>query len=138
VIAPRAPLPFADGSFDFVFSNSVFSHLNEDAHRFCLAEIARCTRPGGLFIATTLGPRKLRRMYTEEKGKTEAQAQRIAADERELAAGRLVYRPGSRLPDYGLAFVPDGWTRMHWQPFFDVVDVNTSYSQDANVAIRRG
>jgi len=142
VIKPRRPLPFADGSFDFVFSNSVFSHLNERAHRFYIAEIARCTRPGGLFIATTLGPARLRRMYESGKGWLGSMARRLKAAENRLDAGQLVFQPISWLPtvrfrDYGLAFVPDGWTNRHWAPFFEVVDVRTNFTQDVNIALRR-
>jgi SAM-dependent methyltransferase len=141
VSRPRKPLPFADRTFDFVFSNSVFSHLNEKAHHFCMAEIARCTRPGGLLIVTTLGPARLQAMYSNT-GWLGAMARRIKSPERRLAAGELVFAPLSRLPllglpDYGLAFVPDGWTRQHWRPFFDLVDVRTNFSQDVNIALRR-
>ncbi len=41
------PLPFADNSFDAVFSQAVFIHLDrEDCYRY-MQEAARVTRPGG-------------------------------------------------------------------------------------------
>lgn len=142
VIKPRKPLPFADGTFDLVFSNSVFSHLNEMAHRFYIAELARCTKPGGLFIATTLGPARWRRMAESGKGWLGSMARKGRATESRLEAGQLVFQPISWLPtvffrNYGLAFLPDGWTKMHWAPFFDVVDVRTNFAQDVNIAVRR-
>jgi SAM-dependent methyltransferase len=142
VVRPRGALPFADGTFDFVFSNSVFSHLNEKAHRFYIAEIARCTKPGGLFIATTLGPQRLRRMYEGGDGWLGSMARKLKAAEGRLDAGRLVFQPISWLPifrprDYGIAFVPDGWTKTHWAPLFDVIDVKTNFMQDLNIALRR-
>lgn len=39
--------PFRDASFDFVFSNSLFTHLLPDATINYLHEIARVLRPGG-------------------------------------------------------------------------------------------
>jgi SAM-dependent methyltransferase len=39
--------PFADASFDFVFSNSLFTHLLPDATFHYIQEIARVLRPGG-------------------------------------------------------------------------------------------
>lgn len=143
VIRPRRALPFADGSFDVVFSNSVFSHLNERAHRFYVAELARCMKPGGLFIATTLGPQRLRRMYRSGKGWLGTMARKLKFPEQRLQAGELIFQSVSWLPllrpaDYGLAFIPDGWTTTHWAPFFDVIEVRTNFSQDVNIALRRG
>lgn len=46
-----APLPFADGSFDVVFSSWLLEHLAEPATD--LAEIARVLRPAGSFIFVT-------------------------------------------------------------------------------------
>lgn len=44
--------PYADGSFDFVFATSVFTHLLAgDADRY-LAEVARVLAPGGRLFAT--------------------------------------------------------------------------------------
>lgn len=49
-----AAIPEADGSFDFVFSNSVLEHIGPiDA---VLAEASRLLRPGGRFVFTVPGP----------------------------------------------------------------------------------
>ncbi len=49
------PLPYGDERFDFVFANSVFTHLSE-AHQFAwIDEIRRVLRPGGLLLMTTMG-----------------------------------------------------------------------------------
>lgn len=41
-------LPFADNSFNFVFSNEVIEHVGDDAHY--AAEMVRVTRPGGKIL----------------------------------------------------------------------------------------
>lgn len=41
-------LPYAEGTFDLVYSFSVFEHLHE--YRKALAEVQRVLRPGGLFL----------------------------------------------------------------------------------------
>ena len=68
-------------------------------------------------------------------------ARRLKFAESRLASGELIFQPISwlpifRPPDYGLAFVPDGWTKTHWSPYFNVVEVKTNFAQDVNVALR--
>lgn len=46
-------LPFPDGSFDVVFSVSVFSHFDEKSESDWLSEVHRVLRPGGLFLVST-------------------------------------------------------------------------------------
>lgn len=48
---PRAPLPFADASFDIVVTSNVLEHVDEPAKLF--AEVARVLKPGGLFVNKT-------------------------------------------------------------------------------------
>jgi ubiquinone/menaquinone biosynthesis C-methylase UbiE len=50
-------MPFADGTFDFVFASHVLEHVQED-HQ-AIAEIARVQPPGGVAILPVpiLGPR---------------------------------------------------------------------------------
>ena len=57
VLAPAEALPFADGSFDVVFSHEVIEHVTDD--RAAAAEMARVTAPGGriaLFCPNRLYP----------------------------------------------------------------------------------
>jgi ubiquinone/menaquinone biosynthesis C-methylase UbiE len=52
--APGDQLPFPDGSFDFVFSNSVLEHIKPiDA---VIGEVSRVLRPEGCFLFTVPGP----------------------------------------------------------------------------------
>ena len=47
----RAPLPFGDGEFDFVFSKSVVEHLRDPIA--ALTEACRVLRPGGRIVVMT-------------------------------------------------------------------------------------
>jgi SAM-dependent methyltransferase len=49
------PLPFSNERFDFVFANSVFTHLSEPLQFAWIDEIQRILRPGGLLLMTTMG-----------------------------------------------------------------------------------
>lgn len=46
------PLPFPDNYFDFIYANSVFTHLTEEAQNRWLPELARILRPDGEALAT--------------------------------------------------------------------------------------
>jgi SAM-dependent methyltransferase len=49
------PLPHADGTFDLIYSISVFTHLPEDLGRAWMNELRRLLRPGGLLMFTVHG-----------------------------------------------------------------------------------
>jgi SAM-dependent methyltransferase/uncharacterized protein YbaR (Trm112 family) len=51
VVADGRYLPFADGTFDQVFSYSVLQHLSKDNARLTLQEVARALQPSGGFLA---------------------------------------------------------------------------------------
>jgi SAM-dependent methyltransferase len=47
------PLNYADGTFDLVYSISIFTHLPEEMQTDWLAELARVTKPGGSLLLST-------------------------------------------------------------------------------------
>jgi SAM-dependent methyltransferase len=62
VVGDARQLPFADGSFDVVFSYSVLQHLSKPDVRLAAGEIARVLRPGGtawMEMPTARGPLNL-------------------------------------------------------------------------------
>jgi SAM-dependent methyltransferase len=123
VITSGQPLPFGAEAFDVVISNSVFSHFSEASHRFHVDEIARVLRPGGLFLGTTLSTRSIASMYDKSADWITGITGPRKTFEAQLAAGAFVYASTGRWTDYGIAFLPDGWTRNNWAPAFDVIDM---------------
>ena len=51
----RPPLPYDEGSFDFVYAISVWSHFDAPAALAWLAEMRRIIRPGGALLISTHG-----------------------------------------------------------------------------------
>lgn len=49
------PLPYADESFDLIYTLSVFTHMGEDLQLPWMSELQRVLRPGGHLIVTTHG-----------------------------------------------------------------------------------
>lgn len=50
------PLPYADGTFDVLFSSSIFTHLPERQGDAWLEEVRRVLAPGGHALITVAGP----------------------------------------------------------------------------------
>lgn len=61
------PLPYADAHFDFVYANSVFTHIQNERTPAWIRELARVTRSGGMVITSHYDLNQhLQRFTTEE------------------------------------------------------------------------
>jgi SAM-dependent methyltransferase len=60
------PLPYEDGSLDFAFAISIWSHFAEGAALDWLAEMRRVIRPGGRLLITTHGEHTI--AHTDQAG----------------------------------------------------------------------
>jgi SAM-dependent methyltransferase len=126
------PLPFADGSFELVYSISVFSHLDERLGDDWLREVARVLAPGGIALLSVHGA------HAFEQFRTGAVATgwcpRSAFERAGLRADEFVFEPYRRsvwnegeLPGvgagYGLAFHGADYVRNRWPAVLGVLDV---------------
>jgi SAM-dependent methyltransferase len=66
------PLTFADKTFDFIYSISVFTHLTESNQRFWMGELVRVLRPGGYLLFTVHGTSRLNDLAPEQRHAFEA------------------------------------------------------------------
>jgi SAM-dependent methyltransferase len=129
-VAPSGPTAFADGTFDFVYSFSVFSHFSEAMHDRWLDEIRRILRPGGLFIATTrrrdfIEQSVLDRLRRPLSRHPEAIAGMFADTRRWLAAydaGQYCYEPLPGMVDWGETCIPRAYALRRWSRHFTVRD----------------
>ena len=53
--AGEPPLPYGDATFDFIYSISIFTHLDEPLQLPWMRELTRIVRPGGLMLITVSG-----------------------------------------------------------------------------------
>jgi SAM-dependent methyltransferase len=72
VNASASPLNFSDGTFDFIYSISVFTHLTEQNQRFWMGELTRVLKPGGCLLITVHGTTRLHQLTPEQRGQFEA------------------------------------------------------------------
>lgn len=61
------PLTYADQSFDFVYSISIFTHLPEDMQIAWLGELQRVTRKGGFLVLTVHGEGLFKKLFSAEE-----------------------------------------------------------------------
>ncbi len=116
-------LPFADGEFDCVVANWMLHHVPRLDR--AVAEVARVLRPGGSFVATTIGAGDLAELwslvggaahpgvsFTAESG-TDRLARHFEHVERRDVHGTLEF------PDAGMArrFVATSLSSNHLVPF---------------------
>jgi SAM-dependent methyltransferase len=127
-VPPSGPTAFADGTFDLVYSFSVFSHFSEDMHIRWLEEIRRILRPGGLFVATTrrrdfIEQSVLDRLRRPLSRHPEAIAGMFADTPRWLTAydaGEYCYEPLPGMVGWGETCIPQAYVLRHWAKYFTV------------------
>ncbi|WP_422931718.1 class I SAM-dependent methyltransferase [Singulisphaera sp. PoT] len=103
-------LPFEDGSFDFIYCLSVFTHLSEPLQRFWMAELKRVMAPGGHLLITTHGDHYLYALTPEEQAR--------------YRAGEVVVHKANRPGSNDCAvFHPESYVRQHLARDFEVVDM---------------
>ena len=107
------PTVYDDGTFDFVYAISVFTHLPEALQVLWLDELRRILRPHGLLAITTHGDQYLDQLSADEA--------------RDFTAGRLVVR---RADAAGLnacaAFHPRSWVERTVKGRLEVIDFAAS------------
>ena len=133
------PLPFDDEAFDFVYSISVFSHLDEPQQDRWLAEVARVLRPTGVAVLTTHGPYAFEQFRS---GTVRTSWVPASVFERApIRSGEFVFEPYARsvwnrgeLPGvdsaYGLAFHGHRYVRERWSRELEVVGVRERAMSD--------
>ncbi|MEA2992999.1 MAG: hypothetical protein QOD40_1919 [Alphaproteobacteria bacterium] len=146
----RPPLALLDGSIDFAYSLSVFSHLPEHAARAWLDDLARVITPGGILVITTHGPTALdiikaskahQEMFCLNATSTQAIIDRLRTE-------RLIFVPYESAvleaakvgDDYGNTFIAPDKAEPLWSDLFETITFQAGGLrgwQDAFVLRRR-
>jgi SAM-dependent methyltransferase len=117
------PLDLDGGSFDLIWSISVFTHLTDNSLPW-LCELHRLLKPGGLLIATYMG------RWTSE----------LLAGEPwdEDATGMNVLRHNHPAADGApLVMISDWWLREHWGRAFEVLAIEPNIHNQSWAVLRK-
>jgi SAM-dependent methyltransferase len=112
------PLPYPDDSLDFLYSVSIFTHLDEPLQMPWITELTRVVRPGGLMLITVSG---------------EAYASNLPGWERfrsAFEAGELVVRKAERTGSNACAVLhPPQYVRETLSRGLEIVDYEPGVAQ---------
>lgn len=64
-VYPNDPVPFADSSFNLIYSISTFSHFSVEVSKFYFEELARVTKSQGVLILSVEGDHAIKTVATE-------------------------------------------------------------------------
>ncbi len=122
--ALEPPLRYADGTFDLVYSFSVFTHFSDTLQRAWLAELRRVLKPGGALLLT---------LHLDPPDGF------FSADEaRDYAAGRSVVRYASLAgSNITAAFHPVAWIRSTMAEGWELRSVRDSKTGQRFVLLRK-
>lgn len=110
------PLPYADSTFDFVYTLSIFTHLSEALQFQWIRELSRILKPRGYLLITTHGEYYLthNQMRPEEQEKFKSGQLAVRNDELSGANTCSTFHPFTYLRDHLgkgfdiIDFVPEG------------------------------
>ena len=123
------PLPFADKSFDLIYSVSVFTHLSEKLQFDWLKELKRVLKPQGIALITSLGE------YAAKRNDITGINRNL---HEQLIAEDLVFKltPGTRSLNqfinpqalleeemYGLTYHSHKYIAENWSKYFEVINI---------------
>jgi SAM-dependent methyltransferase len=95
------PLPYDDSSFDFLYSISIFTHLDEPLQVPWMQELVRVLRPGGLILITVSGEQYARGLPGWDRFREQFEAGQLVVTKPERTGSNscAVYHPPSYVRD---------------------------------------
>jgi len=121
------PLLYEDETFDFIYSYSVFTHLDHASERFWIEELQRLLRPGGYLYLTLRGPRYADVLTPEERQRFDAGEMVVQEEKVSGSNACLAHHPESYMREQlapalsVIDYVPSDEAGESGDPWLDVV-----------------
>lgn len=109
------PSPYPDGTFDVIYTVSLFTHLDEASQFAWLAELGRVLKPGGYLVATLHGAYALASCSTAERSSLARRGYHFRVDHK--GALKLYGLPDT----YQTAFHTKEYVAREWSRYFAIV-----------------
>lgn len=134
------PLPFADDSFDVMYSISVWSHFPRDLQLAWLSEMQRIMKPGALLLITTTGLNALRHWH--------ARGRRLDISVEQLTEQGMMFLKNQRLEkrpdmfpgvtgDWGVFYQTPDYVRRVWSELFSIEEIAEATVGNQDLVILR-
>ena len=118
------PLPYDDAAFDFIYANSVFTHIQTDTLQDWITELARITQPGGCVIVSVYSTNRYLGHITERDFDRQLREQGYiewgASDVRE----NNLYAPETKLREW-------------WSQSFEVLELRARFKDQDQLILRK-
>jgi len=121
---PEPPLPYPDGLFDFVYANSVFTHISCSLIERWAAELFRIIRPGGFLIFSVLDANHYLRDITYREFDHRFQTAGCRDWDHEQGVLMLTYLSRDLL-------------RATWGKYFNVLEFRAHYREQSHLICQR-
>lgn len=118
------PLPYSDASFDYIYANSVFTHIQTNTLASWIAELARIARPGAYVVVSVFSAS----LYLSHL--TECEFDRL-----ETGKGYMEF--GSPHVRQRLLYATAAMHRQWWSPWFDVLEQRSHFKDQDHLVMRR-
>jgi SAM-dependent methyltransferase len=118
------PLPYDDAYFDYVYANSVFTHIQTDTLSEWIAELSRITSPGACVIVSLFSPNRYLGHVSERDF------------DRMLQSDGYLEWGSSDVRVNGLYATPDK-LREWWGTHFEVLELRGHFKDQSHLVMRR-
>ena len=118
------PLPYEDQYFDYIYANSVFTHIQHDLLPDWIAELARVARPGACVIVTVYGTNRYLGHVPERE-----------FDQRIRQQGYLEWGTGH--VKQNCLYATPGKLREWWGSHFEVLEYRPQFKDQDHLVMRR-
>jgi SAM-dependent methyltransferase len=118
------PLPYDSGQFDYVYANSVFTHIQTTDLGAWIAELARITRPGGCVIVSVYSTNRYLGHISEREF------------DREIRDQGYIEWGSSDVRENCLYATPDK-LREWWSEYFEVLELRARFKDQDQLVLRR-
>lgn len=118
------PLPYEDAYFDYVYGNSVFTHVQTDTLSAWITELARIARPGACVIVSLFSPNRYLGHVAERDFDSMRRDQGYLEWGSEDVRENCLYATPEKLREW-------------WGTHFEVLEFRTHFKDQAHLVMRK-